>query len=306
MTAMAEPRKIAYFPGCTLKTIDRSYDYSTRVVAGHLGIELDPLKNCNCSGAGEMKSLGDVGLMFPVRNLMLAREMGYREVVMPCSVCYHELSRANKIMKEDKERLDGVNKILSEAGEPIYQPDVTERHFLEYLYNKVGIDEIKSKVKMPLKGLKVGAYYGCLYSRPSVFTGTGRTDRLDDPERPYYMHRILEAIGCTMVTYGNETACCGGRNMMQDEETSFKLIYDTLSKAKKAGADIVSLICPKCAGGLDILQPKITKHLGSEANIPVVFVTQLIGLAFGESGKKMLLKDMESDAYPALKEKGFA
>ncbi|MBI5379663.1 MAG: CoB--CoM heterodisulfide reductase iron-sulfur subunit B family protein [Nitrospirae bacterium] len=299
-------RRVAYYPGCSVKTIEIAYNDSTEWVARALGIELDELKNYNCCGGGEMKSLGDVGLLFPVRNLMLAQELGHTEVVIPCSIGYHELSRAQSLIAQHPDRLERVNQMLSEAGEPTYRGGVAPRHFLEYLFNEFPLETFRGMTKRPLQGLKVGAYYGCLYSRPSQFTGTDRNPKLDNAERPFFMHRVLETVGCTMVTYGNEVSCCGGKNLLQDEEVAFRLDYETLSRAKRAGADMIALICPKCAGGLDTNQAKIIQKHGEEARLPVVFVTQLLGLAMGASAHDMKLKEMMAGAYGCLQQKRLA
>jgi len=299
-------KKVAYFPGCALKTVDRAYDHSARIVARYLEIELVLLKNPNCSGGGEMKAMGDVGLFFPIRNLMLAEQTGQTDLVMPCNVCYHELSRANTIYRTEADRREAVNDLFTKAGEPLYQGRIKERHLLEYIYNEVGVERIRSLVKRPLSGLKVAPYYGCLYTRPSIFTGTDRRDpKLDDAERPYFMHRILEALGCTVSEYQNETACCGGRNVMQDPETSMLLCAETLGQAKEAMGEVMSVICPKCAGAMDINQPKIVERYGQKADLPVVFFTQLMGLAFGESRRRMKFSEMTTQADDAIQKAGF-
>jgi len=301
-------KRVPYYPGCALLTVDVAYDESSKRVAQRLGTELVDIEDYNCCGIGELKSQGDAGLMLPARNLMLAKQQFQaQELVMSCSVCYHELSRANAYIRKNARQKARVNELLQKGGEPPYEGDVEARHFLEYLYNEHGVEAIRAKVTRPLNGLKVAPYYGCLYTRPSQFTGSGRESRLDHPERPRFMHEILEACGAETVAYGNETSCCGGRNLIQDEETSFRLIYDTLSKAKAAGADVVALICPKCAGGLDIMQEQVIKAAekrepgsGERARIPVVYVTQLIGLALGETAKDVRLRDMETNAAAVL------
>ncbi len=301
-------KKVAYYPGCALKTIDRAYDDTSKYVAGSLGFALEEIGDYNCCGIGELKSQGEAGLMLPARNLMLAKEQfGAKDLVMSCSVCYHELARANTILNKRADEKEKVNDLLRTGGGSGYEGDVEPRHIIEFLFNEVGVAGVKARVKKPLAGLKVAPYYGCLYSRPSVYTGTARNPRMDDAERPRFMHALLEACGATTVSYGNETSCCGGRSLIQDEDTSFRLIYDTLSKAKAAGADVVALICPKCAGGLDIMQENVLKAAekresgaGKKGHIPIVYATQLIGLAFGASAGEMKLRDMETGAAKVL------
>ena len=138
-----------------------------------------------------------------------------------------------------------------------------------------------------------------------MYTFTDKKPGADNSERPRFMHDFLEAAGAETVFYGNEVQCCGGRNLVQDEETSFALCSQTISKAKKAGADVIAVICPKCAGALDVNQPKIAAKFGSGSELPVVYLTQLMALAFGFSKKEAELGDMISGALELFEERGF-
>ena len=298
----------AYYPGCALLTIDRAYNNSSKLVSKKMGIELVELQNYNCCGIGEMKSKGAVSMYLPLRNMMLAKsQLGSKDLIMACSVCYHEFTRSITRVRENKNELVEVNSIFKEADEieGEFTPDGEARHILEFLYNEKGVDEVKKNTVKLLKGLKVAPYYGCLYSRPSMYTFTDKKPNLDNSERPRFMHDFLEGMGAETVFYGNEVQCCGGRNVVSDEETSFTLCSQTLSKAKKAGADFLVLICPKCAGALDVNQPKIVEKFGEDSELPVVYLTQLMALAFGFSKKEAEFGDMISDPLRVLKEKGF-
>ncbi len=298
----------AYYPGCALLTIDRAYNNSSKLVSKKMGIELVEIPDYNCCGIGEMKSKGAASMYMPLRNMMIAKnKLGSKNLIMACSVCYHEFSRSITRVKENQNELSAVNAIFKEAGEfnEEYIPDGEARHILEFLYNEKGVEEVKKNVVKPLKGLKVAPYYGCLYSRPSMYTFTDKKPKMDNSERPRFMHEFLEALGAETVFYGNEVQCCGGRNVVQDEETSFALCSQTISKAKKAGADVIALICPKCAGALDVNQPKIVEKFGKDSKLPIVYLTQLMALAFGFSKKEAEFSDMISEPLKVLNEKGF-
>lgn len=298
----------AYYPGCALLTIDRAYNNSSKLVSKKMGVELVEIPDYNCCGIGEMKSKGAVSMYLPLRNMMIANnKLGSKDLVMACSVCYHEFMRSITRVRENLNELEAVNSIFKEAGEfeNEYVPDGDARHILEFLYNEKGVDEVKRNTVKPLKGLKVAPYYGCLYSRPSMYTFTDKKPKMDNSERPKFMHDFLEAIGAETVFYGNEVQCCGGRNVVQDEETSFALCSQTISKAKKAGADVIALICPKCAGALDVNQPKIVEKFGKDSELPIVYLTQLMALAFGFSRKEAEFGDMISNPDKVLQEKGF-
>jgi heterodisulfide reductase subunit B len=298
----------AYYPGCALLTIDRAYNNSSKLVSKKMGIELVEIPDYNCCGIGEMKSKGAASMYMPLRNMMIAKnKLGSKNLIMACSVCYHEFSRSITRVKENQNELSAVNAIFKEAGEfnEEYIPDGEARHILEFLYNEKGVEEVKKNVVKPLKELKVAPYYGCLYSRPSMYTFTDKKPKMDNSERPRFMHEFLEALGAETVFYGNEVQCCGGRNVVQDEETSFALCSQTISKAKKAGADVIALICPKCAGALDVNQPKIVEKFGKDSELPIVYLTQLMALAFGFSKKEAEFSDMISEPLKVLNEKGF-
>ena len=298
----------AYYPGCALLTIDRAYNNSSKLVSKKMGIELVEIPDYNCCGIGEMKSKGAASMYMPLRNMMIAKnKLGSKNLIMACSVCYHEFSRSITRVKENQNELSAVNAIFKEAGEfnEEYIPDGEARHILEFLYNEKGVEEVKKNVVKPLKELKVAPYYGCLYSRPSMYTFTDKKPKMHNSERPRFMHEFLEALGAETVFYGNEVQCCGGRNVVQDEETSFALCSQTISKAKKAGADVIALICPKCAGALDVNQPKIVEKFGKDSELPIVYLTQLMALAFGFSKKEAEFSDMISEPLKVLNEKGF-
>jgi len=170
------------------------------------------------------------------------------------------------------------------------------RHPLDVLVNDIGLDEIKKHVKQPLKGLKVAPYYGCQIVRPySTF---------DDQYNPTSMDRLLEAIGCTIVTYPLKTRCCGGSLTGTLPEPGVLCSYILLKEAVKRGANVVATVCPLCQFNLDCYRDKMAAKWGDETipdpnnpevripvgphlNLPVVYFTQLMGLAFGMSEKEL-------------------
>ena len=296
---------VAYYPGCALKSIDLAYDVSSVAVCRELGLALEEIRGYNCCGIGELKSDGDVAYVLPTRILALAEGQNLGEVMAPCSVCYGELARAQSVLAQDAARRGRVNGMLRQAGERPYTREVKVRHLLEYLYREAGPEKVAARVRQPLKGLRVAPYYGCLYTRPGWFTQAGRDPALDNPERPHFMADLLGAVGATVVEHPNQVSCCGGRNVVQDEEATALLDYRILSGAKEEGAQVLALICPKCSGALDINQTKAIARHGEGARLPVVYLTQLLGLAFGLGRGQLRLGDMESGAAALLREAGF-
>jgi heterodisulfide reductase subunit B len=225
-------------------------------------------------------------------------------VVTPCNGCYHSLLRANAAMNEDSAAKSDVISFLKDVGYGTYEGDIDVRHFLELFYNEVGPEKVKNAVKKSLKGLKVASYYGCLYERPKTITKTGYKSKRDDSENPYFQDELLAATGAEVVKFEAAASCCGGAHALQDESLAATLSAAVLSAAKKAGADILALPCPLCGAALDIKQPEIVKAHGNDAKIPVVYFTQLIGLAMGKSAKDLKLTDPISNPMEILKSKG--
>ncbi len=289
-----------YFPGCSLKTIDRAYDASTRLVASDMGLHLVEVQDYACCGAGELKGDGLKSHYLPGRNLGHLLEQGQTEVMVSCNVCYHELSRTAYVWSHSERIGSEINRLLEAAGEPGITKTPSVRNTLEYLVNVVGLDRISQRVKRPLTGLRVAPYYGCLYHRPGSMVSSIQVAG-EDPERPHFMHDVLRALGATVVPHSAETTCCGGKNLLSDERIASKLTGRILSQAKEAGADVLSLMCPKCAGGLDALQPRAIKAAGEGARLPVVYYTQLVAVAFGHSPEAVYLKDMESDSFDVIR-----
>ncbi len=298
--------KLGYFPGCSLKGMARAYDESTKIVAEGFGIELMEVDDFNCCGALEAKGSNEkLSYMLPARVMDSAKGRFHVDaVVTPCNGCYHSLLRANAAMNEDSAAKSDVISFLKDVGYGTYEGDIDVRHFLELFYNEVGPEKVKNAVKKSLKGLKVASYYGCLYERPKTITKTGYKSKRDDSENPYFQDELLAATGAEVVKFEAAASCCGGAHALQDESLAATLSAAVLSAAKKAGADILALPCPLCGAALDIKQPEIVKAHGNDAKIPVVYFTQLIGLAMGKSAKDLKLTDPISNPMEILKSKG--
>ncbi len=293
--------KTAYFPGCSLKTIDRAYDVSTRVIAKDLGMTLVDVEDYSCCGAGELKGEGLKSHFLPARNLAHLLAQGENEVMVSCNVCYHELSRTAYTFDVGGKVRDDIANMLQEADEPSLTEKPSVRNTLEYLVNVVGLDTIAKHVKVPLSGLRVAPYYGCLYHRPGKMLSSIQIAG-EDTEHPHFMHDLLKTLGATVVSHPAETTCCGGKNLLSDDRTSGRLTGRILSQAKSSGADVLSLMCPKCAGGLDALQLRAINAVGNSAELPVMYYTQLIGIAFGHRPEELYVGDMESNALGTIQQ----
>jgi heterodisulfide reductase subunit B len=282
--------KYSYFPGCSLKGTGRAYEESLLQVLKILGVELVELDDWNCCGATAYMAVDEVkACVMASRNLAIAEKTGCKELLAPCSACYLVLNKTKHYLHESPS-VQAVIQTALKQGNLTYSGNTPVRHPLDVLVNDVGIAEIKKHVKQPLKGLKVAAYYGCQIVRPYA--------SFDDQYNPTTMDRLLEAIGCTLVPYPLKTRCCGGSLTGTLPEPGLLCSYILLKEAIKRGADVISTVCPLCQFNLDCYRDKMASRWGDEVipdpahkggsipvgprlDLPVVFFTQLIGLAFG-------------------------
>lgn len=288
--------KIAYYPGCTLKTTAQNFEDSAIEAAKVLGIEFVELPKWNCCGT--VFSLTEDDLIHhvaPIRLLVRVQEMAKSEnikqkLVTLCSMCYNTLKRANLRMKEKPEDLEKINNFMNREEE--YEGKVEVLHFLEML-RSMGFSKIRNKVKKPLTGLKLAPYYGCMMLRPK---GIG----IDDPEDPTIQADLLKALGAEVADTPYKKLCCGSYQTVRDKYATAELAYDILTNCQKAGAEAIITSCPLCAFNLDNRQDIIKKaHPGFE-QIPVFYFTQLMALAFGVEENKLGLDRNATDPKPLL------
>jgi heterodisulfide reductase subunit B len=274
----------------------RSYHTSLMSIAEPLGLDLVEVEDWNCCGATEYFSINDIPAYALVgRNLAIASQQnGFEKLVAPCSACFLNLKKTDHNMGEYEEINHKVNTALK-AGGLQYQPgSVSIHHILEIIVQDVGLEAIKEKVQKPLYELKVAPYYGCLIPRPSAM------DSFDDPEQPTSMDTLLTALGATVVYFPLKAQCCGGHMTQISEQTALELIRRLLKNADDNGADLISTVCPMCQLNLDAYQNAVNAHYGTKYNIPVVYFTQLIGLAFGIPEKELGFGKEIVSAQPAL------
>lgn len=264
--------RYAYFPGCSLHSTAKEYDLSSKEVASALGIELAEIPDWICCGATPAHiTLHLLSLALPVKNLLQARKVGSKEVATCCAACFNRLKTANKFMQEPSERRDKVQEIVGED----YKGEINIRHFLDILINDFGLENLKSKVRNKLEGLKVACYYGCLLTRPKEVGG------LDDLEEPHLMDDLMSSIGAIPVKWPYKTECCGASFSLTKTDIVLKLSCDILQMACDEGAQALVVACPLCQSNLDLRQSMINKKFKKNFNMPVLYFTQLVGLALG-------------------------
>ena len=261
-----------------MKTTARNCEVSAIAVANTLGIELVELPRWNCCGV--FPSLVNDDLMrhiAPLRNLIRVQEMNKNGIVENehrlitlCSMCFHTLKEANLFFK-DKEKLIKINTFMDREDE--YKGGVKVLSFLELL-KEVGYDTISRAVKKPLKGLKVSTYYGCLLVRP-------REIGIDDPENPTILEEILKILGAEIVPNPCKVQCCGSYHTVDRKPLVAKLTYENLIYPIKNGAEAIATCCPLCTFNLDHRQKEARMLYQDLKEIPIIYYTQLMAIAFG-------------------------
>lgn len=264
--------RYSYFPGCSLEATARSYGVSTEALCNVLDIELEELDDWNCCGATSFYSIDELlALSLAARNLALA-EKEERDLVVSCSGCYISLVKANVTLHDYPALKAQVDEVLAEANLE-YHGGVKVRHFLEVFINDVGLEAIKGNVKKELKGLKVAPYYGCQIVRPQP--------GFDHPEFPESMDNLMAALGADIIPFPLKSRCCGGPLVVPQEKLALELMYKLFRAADANGAQCLVTVCPLCQINLDLYQSKINSKYKTNYQLPILFFTQLVGVACG-------------------------
>ena len=263
--------KYAYYPGCSLKATGADFDLSFRYVSRALGIDLQEVRDWVCCGASSAHSTSHLqSVALPVFTLAKAEEDGHNRVIAPCLACLARLKAANWELARDAHLRQ---KILS-AFDYKYQGSVKVYHPLE-VFLDMGMDAIREKVRKKLSGLRIACYYGCVLTRPP------QVMQFDNVEDPQSMDTIVRALGAEPVDWSFKTECCGVSMTLTRTEIVLKLTNDILREAKEAGADAVAVACPLCQANLDGRQRLIEETYRTRYGLPILYITQWMGLAFG-------------------------
>ena len=271
-------RRVGYFPGCSLHCTGSEYDESVRAVAPLIDLELAEIKDWVCCGSGAAHQVSrDLATELPMKNLALAEAAGEDEVALPCAACYSHFKTAAHDMATDADLHTRVARRLGYD----FAGGVKIKNIVDTFTERVGLDEIERRVTRPLKGLKAVCYYGCLLTRPVQVT------KAAELEYPMSMDRIVRRLGAETIDWSYKTECCGASLMITQTDRALPLAERILANAKAVGADAVVVGCSFCHLNLDMRQRDIAERLGKRYDIPVLYFTQLMGLAFGLSPKEL-------------------
>jgi succinate dehydrogenase / fumarate reductase cytochrome b subunit len=269
--------KVAYWPGCVSRGFTPELHGSMAAVAPLLDIELVELDRASCCGAGVIaehsQELADT---LNARTFALAQQTGEPMMMNICSTCQGSQTECQERLDANAEYRERINLTLQGDGLRYEKGEVVNKNLLWLLVEDFGLDELRNRVKRPLKDLKVGPFYGCYIIRP--------TDRLGiDEEKPRdrYLHMLIEALGGTVIEYAGQHKCCGFPIITMNKEASLKQASRHIGDALDQAADCLVTPCPLCHLNLDMQQPLAERYGGRDLGLPILHLPQLLGLAFG-------------------------
>lgn len=293
--ASGQTSAIAYYPGCSLHGTSPEYDESLRAIAPALGIALAEIPDWNCCGAssGHMEN-HELSVALPARNLALAEAQGFDKVLAPCAACYNRLLVAHQTLQEDADLAERMPDILGrEFGNTVDVLSVLQ--LLHGVRDDISALIADAPIERNLMGgVKLASYYGCLLVRPPAVAGG------DDVEQPMFMDDVVAACGAEPVDWNMKVECCGGAYGVSRSSSVVRLGRAIVEDARKNGAEAIVVACPLCQTNLDLRQ-KAMESRGAPP-LPILYVTEILGLALGVAPEELGIKRHWVDAQPWLRD----
>jgi heterodisulfide reductase subunit B len=256
------------------------FGMSTAATCKALGIELVEIPDWSCCGASAAHSTSHLlGMALPARNLALAEEAGLTVVAAPCAMCSNAMKKTHEVILSEKQTAAEIERVTGRKYRGGVRILNAVQIFLEY-----GLEELAKKLVFSFDGLKVACYYGCLLTRPPDLL------KFDDAEQPVLMDEVCRVVGTEPIEWGFKTECCGAGFSMSRTDLVCELTRRILENAVNNGAEAVIVACPMCHSNLDMRQANINKMFGTSFDIPVIYLTQLVGLAVGVKPRKLGLR----------------
>ena len=282
---------VAYYPGCSLHATSKEFDISTRGVCEALGLDLVEPEGWICCGSSAAHRIDpDEAIRLPMENLALVEKAGFKEVTMPCAMCFNR----HKTAQFDIRKSPDHKQKADEAIEYEYQDTVQVNTLIDTILERVGPEKISTHVKKPLENLKVVSYYGCLLTRPPQIT------EAKNPENPTGLDDLMSALGAEVKDWSYKTSCCGASHSLTRPDVVLNLSKTLIDHAREAGADAIVVACPLCYTNLDARQTQMKL----ENPMPILFFTQLMAIALDLSEKITVLNKNLIDPRPLMREKG--
>lgn len=278
---------LGFYPGCSLGSSAREYGDSVKAIAEKIGTRLEEIPDWTCCGATAAHSVNRLlSVSLAARNLSLASQAGHDKILAPCAACFSRLAAARHALEKDGALKDEVASIIERPLDKL--PEIV--NVLGWLLDVVKEDATQWR-KKDLSGLKVACYYGCLLVRPPEVVN------FDDPEQPTSMEKIVSATGAEPVSWRSRLRCCGGGFSVSRTGTVLRLIREILEDARTSGADAIVVGCPMCHSNLDLRQ---RAAVAQGKPMPILFLSQLVGLAAGASPEALGLGHHFVDTKPLL------
>jgi heterodisulfide reductase subunit B len=270
---------LGFYPGCSLKGSSREYAESVIAVANAFDIKLEEINDWNCCGATAAHNMNkELSLALPARILSLAEKQGLTEILVPCAACYSRLT----VTKHELSEKSDLKASVAEANGLVYTGAVNVINIVQFL-DKYIIPNLEGKVVKPFDH-KVACYYGCLLVRPHEIL---KFDREEDPQT---LDLLMIKAGAKPIDWAFKTECCGAGLSVSRTSSVGRLSGKIIGDAKDRGAEAVIVACPMCHSNLDMRRDSINEYLGEKVDIPVLYITQAIGLAVGIDRKVLGLQ----------------
>lgn len=281
---------IGYYPGCSLLGTAREYDQSIRRVFSQLGVNLVEIEDWSCCGATSAHATNHLlSIALPLRNFNLASRQGMKEIFIPCAACYNRFVMAKYTINRDPQMRRDVEAILEEE----ISTDLRLVSMIQ-IFEKLGKERILSVRQRDLKGFKVAAYYGCLLLRPPAAV------EFDDAEEPSSMEEIIKSTGAEPINWNFRTECCGASHSITNPDVVISLSKRIIDDAAEMGAEAIIVACPMCHSNLDMRQRNMAKIDAAHKNIPILYLSELIGLSLGLDKEALGLDLHFIDTDPVL------
>ena len=273
--------RVAYYPGCSLHGTARELESSFVGTAVKLGVDLVEIPGWECCGNTAAHATNRLlATALPANEMAKVKnDMGLERVAVPCAACFARFMATNHEVEDDETARD----VAQVVGRP-YSGDVGVLNMVDFYHDEVGLEALKAKTVRPFAGLKVAAYYGCLLTRPPKIT------LAEDPEYPTHMDEILETLGCEPVAWTFKTDCCGASLALCEQAVVVELVRKIVANARACGAQAIACACPLCQVNLDTRQADIKAKDPSWRDIPIFYLSQLVGHAVGAPAAEMGFK----------------
>jgi heterodisulfide reductase subunit B len=290
-------RRVAYYPGCSLHGTAKELDESFRASLETFDIVLDEIPGWECCGNTAAHARSRIlAAALPYNELWKVKSnLGLDTVAVPCAACFSRFMVTLHDMRDEQRHAD-IQRVVGRT----FTGGVEVDNLVDVYYDLVGLEELQSHLRWSLDGVKVAAYYGCLLTRPPKVTSA------EDPEYPMHMDKILETLGGTPVDWSYKTDCCGASLALCEQSVVVELTHKILDNAAASGAEMVVCACPLCQANLDTRQEEIAAAYPSFVKLPVLYLSQVVGLATGAPTDRLGFGRHMVPVEPVLRRTGVA